>query len=264
MARASLKAVCRLIEQATEKLPSEQSFLADLKRSIEKTDEANTRAPSKSYKPSSMNCIRNMYYQVTGVTPDPASSNYCMVGICGSGTDTHARIQEAVLNMKVNGADCEYIDVAEFIKIRELDHLEVISKEGSETKVYHKNLNMRFMCDGIIKYNGRYYILEIKTEVSFKWGARQGVDESHYNQGTAYSVAFGIPDVLFLYISRDVHDMKAYMFTPSDELKQNLVGTITECDGYVSRMICPPKPQDVTKKTCQYCNYRTRCIGIDG
>ena len=57
--------------------------------------------------------------------------------------------------------------------------------------------------------------------------------------------------------------MKAYMFVPTDEMKQDLVGMITECDGYVSRMICPPKPENVPKKTCSYCGYKTLC-GKDG
>jgi hypothetical protein len=78
VARNSLKNVCRLIDVANEKLSPEQSFLADLKRSIELTDKeyAADHKPSQSYKPSSMNCIRNMYYQVLGVEPDPVQLLY--------------------------------------------------------------------------------------------------------------------------------------------------------------------------------------------
>lgn len=259
MARKSLKNVCRLIQTAKETLPPEQDFLNDLKRSIEMTADKDTRLPSKTYKPSGMNCIRASYYQITGTQPDDGSSNYTLVGICNSGTDIHVRIQTAVEQMKENGMDCEYIDVAEFVKSRNLDYLDIVSKNGMETKLYHKKFNMSFMCDGIIKYKNHYYILELKTENSYKFVNRKGVDPSHYNQGTAYSIAFGIPEVLFVYISRDVLDMKAFMFTPSDEMKQNLIGYIEECDGYVSRMIAPPKPEDVSKKACSYCMYKEQC-----
>lgn len=259
MARNSLKNVCRLIQAAKETLPPEQDFLNDLKRSIEMTADKDTRLPSKTYKPSGMNCIRASYYQITGTQPDEGSSNYTLVGICNSGTDIHVRIQTAVEQMKENGMECEYIDVAEFVKQRNLDYLDIVSKNGMETKLYHKNFNMSFMCDGIIKYKNHYYILELKTENSYKFANRKGVDPSHYNQGTAYSIAFGISKVLFVYISRDVLDMKAFMFTPSDEMKQNLIGYIEECDGYVSRMIAPPKPEDVSKKACSYCMYKTQC-----
>ena len=264
MARNSLKSVCRLIDVANTKLTPEQSLLADLKRSIELEDEKNARKPSQTYKPSSMNCIRNMYYQVSGVEPDKAQSSYCMVGICNSGSDIHGRIQYAVSKMKDNGIDCEYINVADYETSRNLDYLEIVRRPDPEngeyeTKLYHKTLNMSFLCDGIIRYRGHYYILELKTEVSFKWNNRTAVDPKHYKQGTAYSIAFGLPEVLFVYINRDVLDMKAYLFIPTDEMKHNLVGEIEECTGYVNRMVCPPKPQDIAKKICETCGYRNQC-----
>ena len=259
MARNSLKNVCRLIDVANSNLPVEQSFLADLKRSIEITDERGSHKPSQSYKPSSMNCIRNMYYQITGADPDPVQSSYCMVGICNAGTDIHIRVQQAVSEMQSNGMDCEYIDVAEYVKSRNLDYLEIISKNGMETKLHHKTLNMTFMCDGVIRYKNHYYILEIKTEASFKWNARTGVDPNHYKQGTAYSVSLQLPEVLFVYVNRDVLDMKSYLFVPTDEMKEDFVGIIEDCNGYVSRLICPPKPDDVSKKTCEYCGYKNLC-----
>jgi CRISPR/Cas system-associated exonuclease Cas4 (RecB family) len=259
MARNSLKSICRLIDQANDKLPPAQSFLTDLKKSIEMTADEDRRKPSQTYKPSSMKCIRNMYYQRAGVTPDEELSSYCSVGICNSGSDIHIRIQTAVENMKKHGIDCEYIDVAEYVKSRNLDYLEIVSKSGMETKLFHKTLNMSFMCDGIIRYNNHYYILEIKTEASFKWSARTDTDPAHYAQGTAYSVAFQLPEVMFLYINRDILDMKAYLFVPTNEMKENLVGTIEDCEGYVNRMICPPKPEDLPRNVCNYCSYKTQC-----
>lgn len=259
MARKSLKNICRLIDVANAALPPEQMFLADLKKSIELKDASSYRKPSQYYKPSSMNCIRNMYYQRIGADPDVEPVSYCSVGITQSGSDIHVRIQSAVEYMKECGMDCEYVDVAEYVKSRNLDYLEVISKSGMETKLFHKDLNMSFLCDGIIRYRGHYYILELKTEASFKWNNRSGVDARHYMQGTAYSIAFGIPEVLFVYINRDILDLKAYIFIPSDEQKSELVGKIDNCDGYVKRLICPPKPSDVDKKTCGYCGYKTQC-----
>lgn len=259
MARKSLKNVCRLIECATQNQPIEKLFVNDLKRSIELTADNNSYKPSQTYKPSGLHCIRNMYYQITGKEPDIASSSACLVGICESGTDRHERVQNAVAQMKDNGIDCEYVDVAEYVKSRNLDYLEVKSKRGNETHLYYKDLNMSFLCDGIIRYKGKYYILEIKTESIYKWQARQNVNPDHILQGTAYSTALKIDNVLFLYINRDNCDMKAYMLNVSDEMKNNLIARINECDGYASRFICPPKPDDVSKKACEYCNYRKSC-----
>jgi len=259
MARSSLKNVCRLIQATKVSLPPEQEFLADLKRSIEMTEDKNKRKPSQSYKPSSMNCIRGMYYQMKGVEPDPASSNYTLVGICNSGTDIHERVQKYVDDMKNNNIDCEYISVADFVTSRNLHYLDIISQNGMETKLFHKDLHMSFLCDGIIRYKGHYYILELKTESVYKWQNRQGVDPKHYLQGTAYSVAFGIDQVLFVYINRDVLDLKSFMFNVTDDMKTDLVGRIEECDGYVGRSIAPPKPDNAGTKLCAYCSYKGTC-----
>lgn len=259
MARSSLTNVARLIKSAKQSLPPEQDFLNDLKRSIEMTADKYSRLPSKTYKPSGMNCIRASYYQITGTQPDEGSSNYTLVGICNSGTDIHVRVQTAVAEMWSNKMDCEYIDVKKFVLSRELTDLEIVSQQGMETKLYHKKLNMSFMCDGIIKYKGKYYILELKTESSYKFVNRKDVDPSHYNQATAYSLAFGIDQVLFVYISRDILDMKAYMFNVTDEMKEELIGYIETCDEYVKNLIAPPIPENVSKKSCSYCMYRTQC-----
>ena len=255
-----LKNLARLIDSANAKLSPEQDFIGDLKRSIELTEKKNQRQPSQTYKPSSMKCIRNMYYQVTGTEQDEGETSYCLIGICNSGTDIHIRIQQAVEDMKNNNMDCEYIDVAKFVKDRELTDIEVVSKSGMETKLYHKKLNISFLSDGIIKYKGHYYILELKTETSFKFGMRKGVDESHYAQGIAYSFIFNLPEVIFVYISRDNLDMKAFMFKPTEEMKQDLVNKIVDCDGYKERGEVPPKPEGMK---CTYCNYKRACE-IDG
>jgi CRISPR/Cas system-associated exonuclease Cas4 (RecB family) len=257
MARTSLKHLLSLMK--SDERPVEKQFLDELCYSIERDAASTARIPSKTYKPSGMNCIRASYYQVSGKKPDESTNSYSLIGICNSGTDTHVRIQTAVAQMKKNGFDCTYVDVADFVKQRGLDYLEIVSQTGMETKLYHKGLNLSFMCDGIILYKGKYYILELKTESSYKFASRDGVDPSHYHQGIAYSQAFGIDNVLFVYINRDVYIMKAYMFHVTDDMRNGLVKYINDCDFYVQAGTTPPKPSDVPKKACTYCLYKTMC-----
>ena len=261
MAR-NLKNISRLIDIANDKKPIEESFLSDLKRSIELTAKKNSRKPSQTYKPSSMNCIRSMYYQVIGAdaVDEP---NYTNIGICNSGSDIHERIQQAVIDMQSNGMDCEYINVAEYVFNHRLTDIEIVQSpnfdEGIyETKLYNKPYNMSFLCDGIIRYKNIYYILELKTEASFKWQTRAGVDPKHYNQGIAYSINLGIDKVIFVYINRDILDMKAFMFEVNQDMRDELIQKIIECQGYVERQIAPPKP-DMGKYGCRYCGYKYKC-----
>ena len=65
---------------------------------------------------------------------------------------------------------------------------------------------------------------------------------------------------MFLYENRDNCDKKAFVLEVTDDMKYDyIISKIEECDRYVKRLIPPPKPEDVSKKTCQYCNYKTSC-----
>lgn len=259
MARKSLKNVAKLIARANTEVPVEQQFLDDLKRSIELDDMKNARKPSQTYKPSGMNCIRSMYYQVIGVDVEP-DSNYVMVGICEAGTDRHERIQNAISKMKENGFDCEYIDVGEYVRSRGLDlYLDVVDKCGNETKLYDRVRNISFLCDGIIKYKGKYYIVEFKTESSFKWRDRKGVDPKHYNQARTYSLELQIDSVIFVYINRDIVDMKSYMYEVTESEREQIIELLNTCQSYVDKREVPPIPDDANEKKCAYCNYRELC-----
>lgn len=259
MARQSLINIMNLLDAEKEARSVEKVFLDDLKKSIELSAARNKKLPSLTYKPSGMNCMRASYYTITGTEPTNEETNYVLEGICNAGTDIHVRVQNAVIAMKENGMDCEWVDVEKFVKSRNLTDLEVTAHTPTETKLYNKRYNISFMCDGIVKYKGRYYILEFKTETSYKWQTRQDVDPKHFNQATAYSLSFGIDEVIFVYITRDVLDMKSYLFKVTNDMKQNLVGYMTTCDTYISKHQVPPKPADASPKKCQYCSYKLQC-----
>lgn len=215
--------------------------------------------PSRRYKPSSLHCMRNMYFQVTGAELDKKSDKTGdFYGICESGEDRHIRIQRAISNMAKYGVECEYVDVAEYIKEHNID-LEVVSKKEFETKLYDAKRNLIFLCDGILKYKGKYYILEIKTETSFKWMDRNAVDPGHNYQSYAYSLELGIEDVLFLYENRDICTKKSFMSHITEENREEIANRLSKCDEYVKQKIVPPMESNVTSKVCQYCEYKSIC-----
>lgn len=101
--------------------------------------------------------------------------------------------------------------------------------------------------------------MNLKLVSSNKFYKRTGVDESHYNQAISYSLNFGLDKVLFVYENRDVLDLKAYIFEVTDEMRRNLEDKIKVVLISADSKRLPPKPLDVTKKTCSYCAYKNQC-----
>lgn len=271
MANINFKNICKLVEASTKEETQDKianSFVADLTYSIcEYNRQHMPNKVSLSYKPSSLNCIRNMYFQVIGADIDIEQDTTTeSIGIGESGTARHIDIQNAVSHMKDVGIDCEYINVADYVTEHKIPNLEVIEQCGNETKLFNSKYNMRFLCDGIIKYNGVYYILEIKTETSFKFNKRTYVDDSHNNQAIAYSLNLGLNNVIFLYENRDTCAKKCYMFTVTDIMRNQLIEKIETCDKYIMNKKAPPKPKEFilmpNNKNCRYCNYRLTCKSI--
>lgn len=261
MKLVSLKNIAKLVQQATVKnqTPADE-FENYLKQSIVMMERKNQRAPSKTYKPSSMGgCLRRVYFEVEGapVDGDP-TINIEAVGMAESGTDRHERIQQAVISMKEFGMDCEWIDVEEYLKQYPQPGTRVIERKGNEFKLRNDILNMSFLCDGIIKFGGRYYILEIKTEVSFKWNPRQDAEDKHKSQASCYSSCLGIDDIMFVYEQRDMCAKKYYHISITEEDKiERVIHVISTVEEHRRVGTVPEKTED--KKECTYCPFKGEC-----
>lgn len=258
--KASLKNLAKLVAAANEEKTPAQDFLFMLNETIQRVDAEDNRPPSKSYKPSSLGntCDRMLYFEVTGAEQDGGYADPELVGIGESGTARHENIQNAVMQMQRLGYDCEWIDPEEFVKQRGIKHLKVVERKGNEVKFYHKQLNMRFLCDGIIKLRGVYYVLEIKTETSFKWQPRTDPAYPHKVQGACYGAAFGIYRVMFLYENRDVCKKKTMVYEVTKEyVEDKVIHRIATVDQYVEDKEVPPKTENV--RDCTYCDYKKIC-----
>lgn len=219
----------------------------------------NDGKPSTHYKPSSLQCMRNMYFQATGTDLDSQQDIRAdSIGICESGTDRHERIQYVISKMSCCGVDCEFVDVETFVKDRNLP-IKVVDRRGFETKLLDDERNLTFMCDGLIKYKGNYYILEIKTESQYKWNSRGSVDNKHKYQAWTYSLELGIDSVIFIYENRDLCSKKPFMLHVSDEDRKFIADRLETCSEYVRNKKVPPREESVTERICQYCNYRSSC-----
>ncbi len=251
----NLKALHRAISKGGE-ISVEQRFLKQLELTIQE-GEGVQKIPSKNYKPSSLNCSRQMFYYRRGTAVDPVPVSSSLVGVAQSGTDRHVRIQKAIMAMRKRGYDCDYIDVAEFIKKFKPAGTEVVGKRGPETKCYNRIYDMSFMCDGILRIGKEYYVLEIKTESTFKFTSRFGVDEKHYAQATCYSLLLGLSKIIFLYENRDTCTKKTFLFEVTEKMRQDIREKISFVEKCVKDDILPAPCKN--EKVCMYCGYSLKC-----
>ena len=263
----------KLVTASVKKQPLNKAFLTDVMSAIEVLDRKGRRMPSRTYKPSSMVCMRQMYYMVTGEKPDESRTDYASVGMADTGTRRHVAIQEAIEAMAELGYNWKYLDVEEYLRDKQahgkcLD-VQVVGKRGVETQLRHKTLNISFMCDGIVRYipSGEDFLFEFKNQISFKYGhddkqpgavSKAHVDEAHEDQVCTYCMALDLDRALVLYENRDNCNLECpEVFEVTDEMKQARVDKILECDSYVERQVPPPMHHD--KKPCRWCQYQTAC-----
>ena len=275
MARG-LFSVSNLIKEREASKNVASLFLNRINEAIIKLDE--DYKPSIYYKPSSLVCMRQMYFTRKGVDPEEERKDPSFIGICESGTDRHDRIQRVLNEMKNLGMEFEYIDVETYVKEHNLVDIEIREKKGMETHCFNKRFNMSFFTDGIIKYipENKYFIFEFKTEVTQKFAKRDNEESAHQIQAACYSLNFGIDDTLFVYEDRNFCTKKAFLYHVSEEDKRSkVVDKILKCEEYVNQNKVPPKVtnKDVdpnytggrdrvigpSVKICEYCRYKKEC-----
>jgi CRISPR/Cas system-associated exonuclease Cas4 (RecB family) len=251
---AKLNKLSKMIKTAKKNSVAED-FRADLEYCIEQENKREY-IPSKSFKPSGISgCKRSLFYELTGIRPDEEPPNVNLTGICESGTDRHETIQYYVMKMRKHNIDCEWVDVGQYVKDNNIPHTEIVSQNGNETKLYNKAYNLRFLCDGLIKYKGEYYILEIKTESSNKFNMHTEPWPEHILQASCYSLVLQVPKVIFLYENRDICSKKAMLVNVTSEMKEHIRNIIWQVERYIDDDIIPPKEPD----KCKYCKYQSQC-----
>lgn len=255
MASSNRKTLMSLIDNKVASLPPEEAFLIDLKTTVARCNP--DRPSSPYYKPSSLGCMRIMYFDAIQAPHDPSVPDYNGVRICETGSASHESIQGYVSRMREAGIDCDYVDVGDYVRDHHLDYLIIKNKRGFETKLFDTRYNLSFLCDGIIKYKGKYFILEIKTETDSKGFNRKEADPVHINQVTAYSLSLQLNDVMWIYEERNFCEPKVYHSVITDDMRTALIMRIETVDQAVKDMIPPEKP--TSGKWCNYCAYKSLC-----
>lgn len=227
-------------------------FLRDFENAVKQVSET---PPKPNYKPSSISCIRAMYFIMKSMPIDKSEFSSETIGIMESGTDRHKRIQDVLIKQDF----VKYINVAEYVKENNLKYLLVNSFNEYETHLFDTRYKLSFMADGVIEYKNKLYILEIKTETSNKYYAQADIPLKHIQQVSCYSLSLGIDNVLFIYENRDLLTKKIFTYKVSKSDKNAIIRKIDTCNKYIEKNTVPPKPLEATGTFCNYCKYRKYC-----
>lgn len=253
-----------LIDQASNNGADNVKFVNDVKQAIIRFDKDNTRKGSNNYKPSSLTCMRNMYFTRTSADQDLSVPDVEMIGMANTGTARHENIQNVLLKMKDYGFDWEYIDVSDYLDQKHSEgkclSVEAIDKCGAETHLIDNNLHLSFRCDGIIKKisTGEYYLFEFKNVISFKFNKVNQVLDQHHKQVICYCLELDLDKAFVVYENRDTTEIKCpEIFNVTDDQKEELASWLITCEEYVNRLELPPRT-DITNY-CKYCNYKMLC-----
>ena len=262
------KSIVSLIQSSTEKQSINERFTMDVKSAIIKYDILHSREGSNNYKPSSMNCMRNMYFTRIKCPRDESVVDYQMIGMADTGTRRHEAIQTILLNMESMGYDWKYIDVESYVldkqKEAKCKDLVILEKFGAETHLLDTNLHVSFRVDGIVQRlsTGEYYLFEFKNQTSFKYRDKIRVDDAHMNQVVCYCTLLDLDKALVLYENRDICELTCpQLLEVTDQMKQDMcINKLIECEEYVRKLIPPPKCED--EKYCKWCDYKHTCAKL--
>lgn len=245
-----------MIKQAEDYNPAE-----DFNRKLNYVTE-NYKAPykpSQSMKPSSIKCMRGAMYQYIGIEPDIAPMSHQLEYICEVGSAIHQHTQHIATRMKSCG--WEFVNVGDYIRENKLP-LTIVKESNFAKGEYETKLTatingfkFNFLCDGIVKHDGKYYILEIKSCSDMGFHKQTDVEDKHKDQALSYCTLFNLREVIFVYIERGFMNTKGFLYKTTDE----------EVAKFISRFkldydMIPAKPSEASNKFCQYCQYKSACM----
>ena len=167
---------------------------------------------STNISPSSSYCLRQQWFKLRGTEPDILSNPDQTLNFTAEiGTACHEIIQTNL--EELYGED--WIDVGEYIKNANLPYEVQCEKHNHETRLYIPELRIRCACDGLLRINGVYYLLEIKTSEYSSFDKLTDPKPQHISQINMYAAILKIPHVLVLYVDRQYGTQKCFELTVS-------------------------------------------------
>ena len=222
--------------------------------------EQNERVSSKTFAPSSFRCDRKSWFRLRGTEPDtnqPVDRSMAFMAMLG--TACHQSIQSTLIRMAESDPDFEWISVPDYLAEHPLPGKYTVTQNGYESQIeLIEPFPIKFACDGIVRWKGVYYLLEIKTAEHSSFVSLTGCKPHHADQVTLYATIFNIADVLMIYQDRQYGDLNVYTYKIKEYQRTDITRRLSNVMDHVASNIAPdPLPRG--DLFCSGCNYAHKC-----
>lgn len=217
----------------------------------------NAEVRGKTFAPSSMRCQRQSWFKLKGTQPDvPSAPDRTLNFTAQIGTACHEIIQQNLA--KIYGDD--WIDVSDYIAQANLPYEIHCEKRGYETLIEIVSPPVKFACDGILRINGRYYLLEIKTSEYSSFDKLTNAKDQHVAQIKTYGSLLNINKALVLYQERQYGGMKCFeMDIDSLQMKEVIDGMYYVMDMVEANIAPSGLPSGDYWCSPNMCSYYKKC-----
>lgn len=234
-------------------------FLSAYETFVNDKISAGAGTPHKTFAPSSFRCNRRSWFRLRGTTPDTIKNpDPTLQFTADVGTACHRIIQS---NLKELLKD-DWIDVKDYMSTIKCPYEYVLtqSEDSLETQIEFKDPPIRFACDGILRWNGKYVMLEIKTSEFSSWNDLCDPKEEHIDQIKCYATLLQFDTVLVLYQERQYGGLKCYEMHIKEPERDEVINRMRYVQDMVKKNLAP-EGLPVGDKWCSenYCPYYKKC-----
>lgn len=235
-------------------------FLDDYETFVKNSLRAEANEPShRTFAGSAFRCDRKSWFRIRGVQPDSVNEPDLVLNFTADiGTACH-RIIQTNLKAALGG---DWLSVEDYLKELNPSYEYTINSDEDdiECQIEIHNPPIMFACDGLIRRNGKLYLLEIKTSEFSSWNELTDPKPQHVDQVKCYATLLNLHDVLFLYQDRQYGGFKCYEMHVTDADMQNVWTRFNHVMEMVKKNLAPaPLPKNDPWCTPSMCPYYNKC-----
>lgn len=234
-------------------------FLDAYDNYVEQKIKSDAEKPShRTFAASSFRCDRWSWFRIRGSKSEVTNADPTLQFTADIGTACHRIIQT---NLKSMLGD-DWISVRDHINSIDFKYDYTLDEDesGLESLIEITDPPIRFACDGIIRLNGKKYLLEIKTSEYSSWNDLTDPKPRHIDQVQCYATLLQLPNVLFVYQDRQYGELKCFEITVPQYIMDSVIDRFERVMDMVRKNLAPsPLPKGDSWCTPSMCPYYNIC-----